>query len=164
MISNHYTTLSMYRTIEDIVGIAHSNLNDALANPMTEVFDLTQNLTETPFTFTATPSAYLYGTSLIGLPPMQSDLRVPRSTHDATYWTKVTAGMNFSKEDDFDFARYNHILWEGLMGSKPYPSGPSGLDLRANRAELLRRFHAGLDKRSQQGNPGETAGEAGTGQ
>ncbi len=164
VISAHYTTLSMYRTIEDILGTAHSNLNDALAHPMTEVFDLDQNLTETPFTFTATPSAYLYGTSLIGLPPMQADLRIPHSTHDAAYWTKVTAGMNFSKEDDFDFARYNHILWEGLMGSKPYPSGPSGLDLRTNRAELLRRFHADLDKSSRPGNPGETNVEAGTGQ
>lgn len=164
VISTHYTTLSMYRTIEDILGTAHSNLNDALANPMTEVFDLAQNLTETPFTFTATPSAYLYSTSLIGLPPMQADLRVPRSTHDAAYWTKVTAGMNFSKEDDFDFARYNHILWEGLMGSRPYPSGPSGLDLRANRAELLRRFHADLDKSSRPGNADQTDSEAGTGQ
>ena len=164
VISTPYTTVSMYRTMEDILGTDHSNLNDALASPMTAVFDLNQNLTETPFTFTATPSAFLYGTSLIGLPPMPADLRVPRSTHDATYWSKVTAGMNFSKEDDFDFARYNRIMWEGLMGPKPYPSGPNGLDLRANRAELLRRFHADSDKSSRPGNPGETDGGAGTGQ
>jgi YVTN family beta-propeller protein len=153
VISEHYTTLSMYRTIEDILGIGHSNLNDALANPMTAVFDLNQDLTKNPFTFTATPSPYLYGTTLIGLPPMEAGLRIPRSTHDATYWSKVTAGMDFSKEDDFDFARYNHILWEGLMGSKPYPSSPSGLDLRANREELLRRFHADLDKSTDRATP-----------
>jgi len=110
------------------------------------VFDLNQDLTRNPFTFTAAPSSYLYGTTLIGLPPMEAGLRIHRSTHDATYWSKVTAGMDFSKEDDFDFARYNHILWQGLMGSRPYPSGPSGLDLRANREELLRRFQANLDK------------------
>jgi len=120
---------------------------------MSAVFDLNQDLTKHPFTFTATPSSYLYGTTLVGLPPMEAALRIPRSTHDATYWSKVTAGMDFSKEDDFDFARYNHILWEGLMGSKPYPSSPSGLDLRANREELLRRFHADLDKSAGQPTP-----------
>jgi hypothetical protein len=150
VISEHYTTLSMYRTIEDILGIGHSNLNDALARPMTAVFDLNQDLKRHPFTFTATPSSYLYGTTLIGLPPMAAGLRVPHSTHDAAYWSKVTAGMDFTKEDDFDFDRYNHVLWEGLMGSRPYPSRPSGLDLRANREELLRRFHANLDQNAGQ--------------
>ena len=39
------------------------------------------------------------------------------------------------------------------MGSKPYPSSPSGLDLRANREELLRGFHANLDKSTDQATP-----------
>ena len=59
--------------------------------------------------------------------------------HNAAYWAKVTAGMDFSATDRIDFGRYNHILWEGLMGSKPYPATRSGLDLRLNRAELLQR-------------------------
>lgn len=63
-------------------------------------------------------------------------------THDAAYWAKVTAGMDFSAEDRIDFARYNHILWEGLMGSKPYPSERSGLDLRSNRKALLANYRA----------------------
>jgi len=63
-------------------------------------------------------------------------------THNAAYWAKVTQGMDFSAEDRIDSDRYNHILWEGLMGSKPYPSFRSGLDLRSNRRELLERSRA----------------------
>jgi hypothetical protein len=39
-------------------------------------------------------------------------------------------------------APYNHLLWKGLMGDRPYPTKPTGLDLRHNRAELLRRYYA----------------------
>jgi hypothetical protein len=49
--------------------------------------------------------------------------------------------MDFSAEDRFDFARYNRILWAGLMGDKPYPAFSAGKDLRANRKELLARSH-----------------------
>jgi hypothetical protein len=54
--------------------------------------------------------------------------------------------MDFSAEDRFDFAQYNRILWQGLMGSKPYPPAASGLDLRRDRAELLARY-----RKAQQG-------------
>ena len=50
--------------------------------------------------------------------------------------------MDFSAEDRINFNQYNRILWKGLMGDKPYPESPTGLDLRANRAELLARYHA----------------------
>ena len=48
--------------------------------------------------------------------------------------------MNFSVEDKLDTAKFNHVLWMGTMGNKPYPTIRSGLDLRANRAELLKNF------------------------
>jgi hypothetical protein len=66
--------------------------------------------------------------------------RGPRPTHDAAYWAKATAGMDFSVEDRIDFNRYNHILWQGLMGAKPYPEEPSGKDFRHNRQQLLQRL------------------------
>jgi hypothetical protein len=53
--------------------------------------------------------------------------------------------MDFTSEDRMDFADYNHILWKGLMGNRPYPSRPSGKDLRQNREELLAHY-----RRSQQ--------------
>ena len=52
--------------------------------------------------------------------------------------------MDFTAEDHFDFARYNRILWEGLMGEKPYPAVSIGRDLRRNRAELLAAYRQSL--------------------
>ena len=45
--------------------------------------------------------------------------------------------MNFKDADLLDGAAFNRILWKGLMGGKPYPAGPTGKDLRQNRAALL---------------------------
>jgi DNA-binding beta-propeller fold protein YncE len=132
VVSTPYTTLSMFRTIEDILGIAHQNLNDALALPMTDVFETRAS----EWTFTATPSDLLYGTQL-PLPPIAAGHRVLYPAHNAAYWAKVTAGMDFSAPDRIDFDQYNHILWDGLMGNKPYPATRSGLDLRLNRAQPL---------------------------
>ena len=132
VVSTPYTTLSMFRTIEDILGVGHQNLNDELALPMADVFETKVR----DWTFMATPSDLLYATEL-PLPPMAAGHHVLYPTHDAAYWAKVTAGMDFSAPDRIDFGRYNHILWEGLMGPKPYPAIRSGLDLRLNRAQLL---------------------------
>ena len=52
--------------------------------------------------------------------------------------------MDFSVEDRVDPRAFNRILWQGLKGSKPYPSIPSGLDLRSNRDRLLANYRAGL--------------------
>jgi DNA-binding beta-propeller fold protein YncE len=143
VVSRHYTTLSMFRTIEDILGVGHLNLNDFLAVPMTDVFDINQK----NWTFTATPSDYLYSTQL-PLPPMNAGHHILYPTHNAAYWAKVTEGMDFSVEDKVDGDQFNRILWQGLMGAKPYPSSPSGLDLRANRQQLLERYRAGLQQQS----------------
>ncbi len=132
VVSTQYTTLSMFRTIEDILGISPQNLNDDLALPMADVFETKVK----DWTFTAAPSDLLYGTEL-PLPPMAAGHHVLYPKHNAAYWARVTAGMDFSTPDRIDFDGYNHILWEGLMGSKPYPSIRSGLDLRLNRARLL---------------------------
>ena len=43
-----------------------------------------------------------------------------------------------------DFARYNRILWTGLMGYKLYPATPTGIDLRQNRKEYLARYQLSL--------------------
>jgi DNA-binding beta-propeller fold protein YncE len=138
VVSASYNTLSMYRTMEDILGIKYSNLNDALAVPMTDVFDKN----EKDWTYKAVPSLLLYNTTL-PLPPMPASVKnIPHPTHDAAYWAAATKGMDFSKEDLVDGAQFNRILWQGLMGLKPYPATPSGLDLRANRAELLTRYRA----------------------
>ena len=122
VVPNQYTTLDMVRTIEEVLGLnVWLNLNDALAHPMTAVFDTTQSPTAAwPFTV-ATPSTYLYATQL-PLPPAPADLIVPKSTHDAKYWARVTRGFDFSDADLVDPVGYNRVLWRGTMGNKPYPA------------------------------------------
>ncbi len=151
VVSTEYNTLDFVRTIEEVLGIQQLNLNDKLARPMADIFTTTPNL---QWSFKAAPSAYLYGTQL-PLPPQPAGLVVPTSTHDAAYWAKVTEGMDFSSEDKINFADYNRILWAGLMGDKPYPAASTGLDLRANRKDLLARHQA---LRGQKAVPATTNG------
>ncbi len=138
--STFYNTVSILRTIEDILGMPHLNLNDANANPMADAFDLEQMT----WTFNAVPSAYLAQTQL-PIPPSafnhSAPHHTPRPLHTAAWWARQTRGMDFNEEDRVDTNKYNRILWTGTMGNKPYPKTRSGADLRANRAQLLKRFH-----------------------
>ena len=138
VISTPYTTISMLRTIEEILGMKNLNLNDSSALVMADIFDAAQK----DWTYEATPSDLLAGTQLPL--PKQSTRRVLYPTHDAAYWAAVTKGMDFSVEDRVDPQAFNRILWRGLMGSKPYPATPSGIDLRANREQLLAKYRRGL--------------------
>ncbi len=135
LVSTQYNTLDYLRTIEEVLGIQPMNLNDALAHPMADIFTTTPNT----WSFTAVPSPLLYATSL-PLPPKPVGLVVPKARHDAKYWAKVTKGMDFDEEDRVDPLDFNHLLWKGLMGRKPYPEKPTGLDLRINREALLARY------------------------
>ncbi len=136
VVSHAYNTVNMIRTMEDILGIGQLNLNDAVAAPMADVFDVNQR----QWNFTAAPSQLLYTTEL-PLPVRSTQARLNlRPTHDAAYWTAATKGMDFSVEDNINGASYNRILWQGLMNGKPYPDAPSGLNLRARRVPLLTRY------------------------
>jgi DNA-binding beta-propeller fold protein YncE len=134
VVSAPYTTISMLRTMEEILGIGSINLNDSSANPMTGVFDLQQK----DWSYRAVASNLLAGTQLPI--PKQSGRPIRHPVHDAAYWAAATRGMDFSVEDRVDPIAFNRILWEGLMGSKPYPSNSSGLDLRENRQQLLEDY------------------------
>ena len=133
VVSTPYNTIDFIRTMEEVLGIAPMNLNDALASPMADIF----TTTPTNWNFTAAPSAYLYATSL-PLPPKAAGLIVPKSTHSAKYWANVTKGLDFSDADRIDDDVYNHILWKGLMGGRPYPAKSTGFNLRQNRPSCSR--------------------------
>jgi DNA-binding beta-propeller fold protein YncE len=118
VVSTSYTTIDFIRTMEEVLGIRpFLNLNDALGHPMSDVFTTTPQ----KWTFTASPSAYLYGTAL-PLPTAPAGMKIPKSTHDAAYWTRVTRGLDFSDADRVDPLLYNRILWNGMMHGRPYPS------------------------------------------
>ena len=144
VISTQYNTVNFLRTIEEVLGLQPMNLNDALARPMADIFTTTPN----SWSYTAKSAQILNGTTL---PPFIDKTanklarrNAPKSTHDAQYWAKATKGMDFTTEDQFDFATYNRILWKGLMGNKPYPAASSGKNLRHNRKELLARYNRSL--------------------
>lgn len=132
VVSTAYTTLSLLRTMEAILGIGSLSLDDASATVMADVFDLNQK----EWTYKAVPSAMLAGTQL----PVPHGSAQLHPTHDAVYWAGVTKGMDFSAEDRVDPAAFNRILWQGIMGSQPYPARSSGDDLRSSRAEILREL------------------------
>jgi hypothetical protein len=142
VVSSAYNTADFLRTIEEILGLKPLNLNDSVAVPMADVFDETLQ----DWTYNATPSALLANTTLPIPKNLFTRMKPMKPAHNAMYWATVTKGMDFSVEDRIDFAKYNHILWTGIMGDKPYPEQPSGLDLRNNRESLLTRHkdHADL--------------------
>ena len=139
VVSNQYTTLDLVRTIEEVLGISQwLNLNDALAHPMTAIFDTAQS-PNAPWPFAAaTPSTYLHATRL-PLPLAPADLIVPKSTHDAKYWARVTRGLDFRDADLVDGALYNRILWRGMMGNKPYPAALARIAVHEDREKTLPR-------------------------
>ncbi|GAC1629624.1 MAG: alkaline phosphatase family protein [Nevskia sp.] len=130
VVSRRYTTVSLLRTIEDVLGIGHLNLNDAYQPPMRELFDTAQ---AAAWSFKATPSSYLAATQL-PIPASEYQQAALPSTHDGGWWARKSARFDFSVEDRLDAVAYNRLLWQGLMGDRPYPVSRSGKDLRSNRA------------------------------
>ncbi len=132
LVSTPYNTISLVRTIEEVLGLSPLGVYDALAAPMSDVFDTTLPAS---FSFSATPSNYLVaGTSLL---PVGGDARLDRGarrellavlrrTHDAAWWQKAMRGQNFAREDAVDVVRFNQTLWRGIMGAAPYPSVRTG--------------------------------------
>jgi YVTN family beta-propeller protein len=138
LVSTAYNTIDFVRTMEEVLGLQPMNLNDAVANPMTDVFNTVPNR---EWTFTAAPASILYCTNL-PLPQPAQPCNNP--TPDAKYWARVTKGMDFTDADRVDGGVFNRILWKGLMGDRPYPAAPTGKDLRQNREKLLADYHRSL--------------------
>ena len=54
LVSTEYNTIDFVRTMEEVLGLQPMNLNDAVANPMTDVFNTVPNR---EWTFTAAPAS-----------------------------------------------------------------------------------------------------------
>ena len=135
-----YTTINLIRTIEDILGLDHLNINTATQRPMSACFDLRQP----DWTFGAKPSSCL-STTQLPIPHSTGTNQLYHITHDAEYWAAKSAEFDFSVADNLrDPEKYNRIIWEGLKVDIPYPTRRDGRDLRKNRETLLR--NAGLEK------------------
>ncbi|MGC2031993.1 MAG: hypothetical protein WA642_18380, partial [Steroidobacteraceae bacterium] len=115
LVSTRYTTVSVVKTIEEILGIGPIGLNDALAAPMSDVFDPNA----ASWSYQAIVPDVLRSTKL----PLPSTEHASTAfpSHSPSYWAKAMAGQDFSGADRIDPATFNHILWRGLKGSTPYP-------------------------------------------
>ncbi|HYL10180.1 MAG TPA: bifunctional YncE family protein/alkaline phosphatase family protein [Candidatus Acidoferrales bacterium] len=145
VVSQRYNTVSMLRTIEDVLGIDPLGLYDASIDPMAGVFQPAP----ADWSYTAVVPEVLRTTAL-PLPPaahatnravhsaQTREYAVPR--HDAAYWEEKTKGLDFTVADKLDTPRFNHVLWEGLKGEDvPYPEERDGRNLRLNRQKLLKQ-------------------------
>jgi YVTN family beta-propeller protein len=117
VVSEHYTTVSVLRTIEEVLGIKPLGIYDALQEPMTAVFDLKQ----ARWDYKARVPAVLRSTQL-PLPGSKQKDKAAKPVHDAAYWAEKTRGFDFSKEDKLDSNAFNRVLWEGLKGKESYPA------------------------------------------
>ena len=99
-----YTTTSMLRTIELILGLAPMTQFDAAAIPMWRCFD---NV--------ARPSGFALRKANVDL--KEKNLAVNK-------WQKISEGFNLAYEDAEPDVQFNEVLWHGIKGDKiPFP-GP----------------------------------------
>jgi DNA-binding beta-propeller fold protein YncE len=120
VVSTFYSQRNVLRTIEDILGTEHLNLNTYYARPMADLFDIRSS---GQWTFTATASTLLKLTTL-GLDVKKVNFAAGpdvKPTHTAQWWADKTRGFDFSAEDRVPTELYNKILWEGLKGT-PAPA------------------------------------------
>ncbi len=123
VVSTHYSQVNALRTIEDILGTQHMNLNTAFQGPMTDVFDIHSSA---KWTFTAEASTVLKTTQLAqagsGLGVLYARGPNIKPKHNAAYWEKATVGFDFSDADRVPPDKFNRVIWKGLMGRRPYPA------------------------------------------
>ncbi len=98
-----YSTSSILRTIELILGMAPMTQYDAAATPLWRCFDKESK----PFVY----KALIPGVSLF-----------EKSTA-INKWQKASEKMNFAKEDSNNDIEFNKILWHAIKGDIPFP-GP----------------------------------------
>ena len=128
-----YSTVNMVRTIEDVLGLGHLNLNDEYQRPMTAIFDLNQS--------TWTYNVIVPAPIAAELTPANPQSRLTpefRDAQPAAYWARQTRGFDWSQEDRVPAVLFNQILWKGLTGGLPYPAVRNQQDLSRDRAEVLK--------------------------
>jgi YVTN family beta-propeller protein len=106
--SRFYTTINLYRTMQQILGLPPQNQFDLAAEPMFACFTATPD--------SKTYSALPYRVRLDELNPPLKDLK-GQARDDA----HASMRMNFSEPDAAPVEELNRIVWRATRGSVPYP-------------------------------------------
>ena len=113
--TNHtyYTQPSMVRTIEQILGLPPMNIQDAIANPMTDCFGSKPD--KTPYQ--ALPN---------NIPIDEINPQVLSLKGNALYYAKKSMLPEFDGVDSGNDDLLNRILWFAAKGNAPYPAKFAG--------------------------------------
>ncbi|MCC5604394.1 beta-propeller fold lactonase family protein [Nostoc sp. CHAB 5714] len=155
VVSTNYNTVSLVRTMEDLLNIGYLGITDANAKPMSDAFTREANFT----LYKAVVPGNLCGEPVDPkLVPACQDKNVEKtaaipSLRNKQWWAQATQDFNFEVEDKLDPEKFNRVLWAGIQGDKvPYPTERSHADLRQNRAQLLGKLSLSTDNLSAQAN------------
>jgi len=122
VVSTAYTTVSVLRTIELLLGIPALGQHDGAARPMADVLDVAVDVAP----FTAIVPAVLRSSTLPLPPPASGEVAaLPRG--DARYWATATAGFDFSHEDVAPTEALNRALACGLQVARGCASGTAAV-------------------------------------
>jgi YVTN family beta-propeller protein len=108
-----YTTTSVLRTIELLLGLAPLGQHDAEAVPMEDVFDLAAETRP----FDAVVPGVLRSTKL-PLPPPRPGEHAELPRKDAAWWSAATAGFDFEHVDAAPTEAMNRALYCGLVDDR----------------------------------------------
>ena len=122
VVSTYYSQVNAIRTIEDLLGTEHLNLNTAFQPAMSDVFDVRH---PPHWTYDAVASTILQttkvSTQVTDLGAVYVTGAAVTPVRDANYWAKATVGLDFSDADRVPTGVFNRLLWKGLKGNNPYP-------------------------------------------
>ncbi len=118
--STFYTTVSMIRTMEDILGIDHLGIFDANARPMADAFERQADMR--PYR-PIVPGILCRSPAHADLVAACADARTEKSAavrplRDARWWRAATSGFDFQKPDAVDAVTFDRILWLGTEGAR----------------------------------------------
>ncbi len=103
--STFYTTVSVLRTMEELLGVPPMNNNDALAPPIASLFTGAGDQPAYTADYRNRDNGLLYRANAANAPGAEASRR-----------------MDFRHEDRADPRVLNVILWRAAMGNKPLPS------------------------------------------
>ncbi|WP_193197714.1 bifunctional YncE family protein/alkaline phosphatase family protein [Nostoc sp. MG11] len=155
VVSTNYNTVSVMRTMEDLLNIGYLGMNDANAKPMSDAF--TREPDFTPYT-AVLPGNLCAEPVDPKLVPACQDKNIEKTTvvsslRNKQWWAQATKDFYFEVEDKVDPEKFNRVLWAGIKGdTAPYPDERSHVNLSQNRAQLLEKWRLSSDYLTAQAN------------